>query len=560
MNTADTVVRNAFVYTVDPSARVAQAVAIKDGRIMYVGTDTGVQELCGPRTEVLDLGGKMVLPGFIDSHMHNPEGATLPLFEVGLTEGMPVEEYVPTIKAFAQAHPELASIRGSGWDDSYYSLVGPRKEQLDEAVPDRPAIIRSCSFHSLWCNSKALQLAGITKDTPSPPYGAIEKDSETGEPTGTLHESAQDLLVSRLPDYTTAQYVQGFEEFQKNVTGPYGITSCFDARYTLGHGNAMEVLAQLESEGRLHVRFRGALYIDPAESVDSQLDQAAAIRARHGGPLFQTNSVKFFADGSGYGIYLDEPFTSVPPGHASDYRGYPSWDPEAMTAAAVKAALLGFHLHFHAIGDAAARMSLDAIEAAEKAVGSKEIRAAITHLFLVDSVDMQRLADLKVVAVLQPVWMQKDPYFCQGYLPQLGPDRCARLMPLKSLFDRGILVASSTDFPITNPPSPLDGIAIGALRWHPLLSAVGDVWTPAERASVHQMIESYTINGARANFLETDTGSIEVGKWADLAVLNENILESPPESIGFNWMGGGTAKVLMTMFCGKTVYRASDLS
>jgi predicted amidohydrolase YtcJ len=560
MSIADTVLRNGFVYTVDPSASVAQAVAVRDGRIVYVGSDAGVQPFVGARTEVLDLSGKMVLPGFIDSHMHNPEGATLPLFEVSLTEGMPVDEYVPTIKAFAQTHPDLGLIRGAGWDDSYYSLVGPRKEQLDEAVPDRPAIIRSCSFHSLWCNSRALQLAGITKDTPSPPYGAIEKDSETGEPTGTLHESAQDLVVSRLPDYSIAQYLQGFADFQTRVTGPCGITSCFDARYALRHGNAMQALTLLESGERLQVRFRGALYIDPAESVDSQLDQAAALRARHQGPLFQTNSVKFFADGSGYGIYLSEPFTNVPPGYASDYRGYPSWDPDAMTAAAVKAALLGFRLHFHAIGDAAARMSLDAIEAAEKAVGSKDIRAAITHLFLVDDVDMQRLADLQVVAVLQPVWMQKDPYFYQGYLPQLGPDRCARLMPLKSLFDRGILVASSTDFPITSPPSPLDGIAIGALRWNPLLSAAGDVWTPAERASVHQMIESYTINGARANFLDTDTGSIEVGKWADLVVLNENILESPPESIGFNWMGGGTAKVLMTMLCGKTVYEASDLS
>ncbi len=560
MNAADTVIRNAFVYTVDPSASVAQAVGIKDGRIVYVGSDAGAQPLIGSQTEVLDLGGKMVLPGFIDSHMHNPEGATLPLFEVSLAEGMPVDEYAPTIKAFAQAHPELALIRGAGWDDSYYSLAGPSKEQLDEAVPDRPAIIRSCSFHSLWCNSRALELAGITKDTPSPPYGAIEKDPETGEPTGTLHESAQDLLVSRLPDYSIDQYVQGFEEFQKNVTGPCGITGCFDARYALRQGNALQALTLLENEGRLHVRFRGALYIDPAESVDGQLDQAVTIRARHHGPLFQTNSVKFFADGSGYGIYLHEPFTNVPPGYASNYRGYPGWDPEAMKEAAVKAALLGFHLHFHAIGDAAASMSLDAIAAAEKAVGNKDIRAAITHLFLVDDVDKQRLADLRVAAVLQPVWMQKDPYFYQGYLPQLGPDRCARLMPLKSLFDRGILVASSTDFPITNPPSPLDGIAIGALRWHPLLSAAGDVWTPAERASVHQMIESYTINGARANFLETDTGSIEVGKWADLVVLNENILESPPESIGFNWMGGGTAKVLMTLFCGKTVYEASELS
>jgi predicted amidohydrolase YtcJ len=559
MNTADTVLKNGYVYTVDPAATVAEAIAVKNGMIVCVGSDADAEAFVGPRTEVIDLAGKMVLPGFIDSHMHNPEGAVLPLFEVRLSEGLPVEEYVPTIRAFAQAHPDLASIRGAGWDDSWFSLAGPRKEQLDEAVPDRPAVIRSCAFHSLWCNSKALELAGITKDTVAPPYGIIEKDAVTGEPTGTLHESAQDLVVSKLPEYSVSQYVTAFEGFQKNVTGPCGITGCFDARCTPAQDNAREAIAQLEREGKLHVRMRGGMYIDPNESVEAQLDQAVEMRDRCTGSLFQVKTAKFFADGSGYSIFLNEPFSEVPPGYPRDYRGYPAWDPEELVAAVVKAAKLGFRLHFHAIGDAAARISLDAIEAAERAVGRKDIRAAITHLFLVDEADKQRLADLEVVAVLQPVWMQKDPYYYQGYLPQLGQERCDRAMPLRSLFDRGIVVCSSTDFPITNPPAPLDGIAIGALRWHPLLSAPGDVWTPAERVEVRQMIESYTINGTRANFLEEETGSLEIGKSADLVVLNENILDLPAESIGFNWMGGGTAKVLMTMFHGKTVYRASDL-
>ncbi len=160
---------------------------------------------------------------------------------------------------------------------------------------------------------------------------------------------------------------------------------------------------------------------------------------------------------------------------------------------------------------------------------------------------------------MQPVRMQKDPYYYQGYLPTLGEARCARMMPLKSLFDRGVLVVSSTDFPIINPPSPLDGIAIGALRWHPLTSKPDNVWTPAERADVWQMICSYTINCARANLLDNETGSIEIGKSADLVVLNENILELPPERIGFNWMGGGTTKVLMTIFRGKPVCTTSEM-
>ena len=205
------------------------------------------------------------------------------------------------------------------------------------------------------------------------------------------------------------------------------------------------------------------------------------------------------------------------------------------------------------------RISSDAIEAAELAVGSDAIRPAIAHIFLIDEADKQRLADLGVVAAMQPAWMQRDPYYYQAYLPTLGQARCDRMMPLKSLLDLGIVVTSSTDFPIVNPPSPLDGIAIGALRLHPLASAPGDVWSPKERATVAQMIRTYTINGAFAAFTDGDTGSIEPGKSADLVVLNEDILEIAPERVGFQWMGGGTAKVVMTVFQGRTVYQAPEM-
>ena len=502
----------------------------------------------------------MVLPGFIDSHMHIPEGAVLPLYEVRLREGLPVEDYVPTIRSFAEAHPELAAIRGFGWDDSLFALAGPSKTMLDEAVPDRPAVIRSSSLHSSWCNTKALELAGVTRETPVPPHGIIEKDPVTGEPTGTLHESAQDLVISRLPDYSIEQYVAALDHFQKTVTAPLGLTTCFDARLHAGLSNAMGAFAELEREGRLNVRIRGGMLIDPNAPLDAELDRAMTIRAKYRGPLFQVNTAKFFADGSAFSIYLDEPFSSLPPGLPEGYRGYPGWEPGAMATAAVEAAKLGFQLHIHAIGDAAVRISLDAIEAAERALGNDDIRAAIAHLFLVSERDRERLAELNVVAVMQPVWMQRDPYYYQAYLPTLGQERCDTMMPLKSFFDRGLLVVSSTDFPIVNPPSPLDGIAIGALRWHPAGSTPGDVWAPEERASVEQMIRSYTVNGAVANFLEDETGSIEPGKSADLVVLSDNLLDVPADKIGFSWMGAGTVKVLRTIFRGKTVYAAEEMT
>lgn len=560
MEAADVILMNGCIHTMDAALRVVAAVAVKEGRIVYVGDDDGVRALIGPATDVIDLAGKMTLPGFIDSHMHIPEGAVLPLHEVRLPEGLPVGEYIPTIRAFAQANPGLAAIRGIGWDDSLFTSSGPSAAMLDEAVPDRPAVIRSGSLHSSWCNTKALQMAGITRDTPEPPHGIIEKDPTTGEPAGTLHESAQELVISKLPDYSVEQYVAALDHFQKTVSAPLGITTCFDARLTPKLGNAMEAFALLEREGRLNVRVRGAFLIDPLDPLEPQLAQAAATRARYQDPLFQVNAVKFFADGSGLSIFLEEPFSSLPPSFPEGYRGYPGWDPETMAAAVVESAKLGFQLHIHAIGDAAVRISLDAIEAAEQALGRNDIRPAIIHLFLVNEQDRRRLADLNVVAVVQPVWMQRDPFYYQGYLPTLGEARCDRMFPLKSFFDRGVLVTSSTDFPIVNPPSPLDGIAIGVLRWSPGVSAPGDVWAPDERADVRQMIRSYTINGAEALFLENETGSIEIGKSADLVVLNENLFDIPAETIGFSWRGSGTAKVLMTMFQGRTVYQADEMN
>jgi predicted amidohydrolase YtcJ len=553
---ADLVLKNGCVSTVDAIMSVAQAVAVKDGWIVYVGDDTGAEALVGPDTQVIDLAGAMVLPGFIDSHLHMPEGAVLAMYELRLPEGLPVEEYVPAIRAFAETHPDLPSIRGVGWDDSLFNFEGPAKEELDKAVPDRPAAIRSGSLHSLWCNSKAFELAGVTNETAAPPYGIIEKRPQTGEPAGTLHESAQDLVLSKLPDYSVDQYIAAFEDFQRTVTAPWGITTCFEARQMLQHGNVLEALATLEREGRLSLRVRAGLLLDPNELLDVQLGQAVAMRAAYRGPLVQANSVKFFADGSGMSIYLDEPFSAVPPGFPENYRGYPGWDPSALTTAAVEAAKLGFHLHFHAIGDAAVRISLDAIEAAQTALARTDLRPAIAHIFLIDDRDKQRLADLGVVAAMQPVWMQRDPYYHQAYLPTLGQQRCDRLMPLKSLFDRGIVVVSSTDFPIVNPPSPLDGIAVGALRRHPVLGSPDDVWTPPECADVAQMIRSYTANGAFANFVENETGSIEVGKSADMVVLSDNILEAPVEQIGFGWMGTGATRVMKTVFQGRIVYSA----
>ena len=522
----------------------------------------GSRRSSGPQTEVVDLAGKMVLPGFIDSHMHSPEGAVLPLFEVSLPEGCRSRSTSRPSRRSLRPIPTWPPIRGAGWDDSYFSLKGPRKEQLDEAVPDRPAVIRSCSFHSLWCNSKALELAGITKDTPSPPTASSRRTRRPASRRARCTSRPRISCVSKLPDYSTDPVRGSVRRASRRTSpGPCGITSCFDARFMLRHGNAMEAIAQLESEGKLSVRMRGGLYIDPAESMDSQLDQAVAIREQYARSPFPDEDREVLCRRLRLQHLPAEPFTTVPPGYRGRLPRLPRLGPgradggSGQGGRAGLPAALPCHRRRRGTDVAWTRSRRRSRRWGRRTSGPPSPTCSS-----LDEADLQRLADLRVVAVLQPVWMYKDPYYYQGYLPQLGEERCARMMPLKSLFDRGILVASSTDFPITNPPSPLDGIAIGTLRWHPLLSAPGDVWTPAERAACPA--DDRELHHQRSHgqlYRERDRlhRSRQVGRSRS---AEREHSRHPAERIGFNWMGGGTAKVLMTMFQGKTVYRANDLS
>lgn len=560
---AHKVFKNGYIYTVDKRCSVVSAVAVRGGKFVYVGSDEGVGRFIGPRTKVVDLKGKMALPGFVDSHMHFTNGAVANLYEVQIPQGMPTSEYPAFIKAFADSHPDLAAIRGWGWDISQYippvATQGPSKAVLDAVVPDRPVALQDSSLHNIWCNSKALELAGITKDTPDPPGGHIEKDPVTGEPTGTLYETASDLVTAALPQYTVAQYKAALLRFQKDVAARVGLTTLFDARLLIG-SNAVKALEQLAAEGKLRMRVRGALLTDPEAALEPQVRAAEAERRKHTRPLFKTNTLKFFVDGVGFSSYMLEPFANaVSGGYPADYRGFSPWSDAQLAKASALGAKKGFQLHYHAIGDAAVRLALDAVEAAEKAVRSKAIRAGITHNFWVDPADMARFGALKVVAVEQPTWMIHDAFYDMAYVPSVGAERAARIFPMKSFFDAGVTVASSTDYPIS-PPDPLDGIGSGATRWNPLLSLPGVVLAPEEKVSVPQMIRSYTINGARANFLERATGNIVVGKSADLVVLDRNILEIPAEEIFSAYTAPlppevGRTTVLMTVFKGRTVFR-----
>jgi len=554
---ADRVYYGGTIYTSNAKQPSAQAVAIRGGRIQYVGSNLGVARYVGRHTRLVDLKGKLMLPGFIDAHAHASMSVSL-VYAVDLYGLGSLQAYLDAIAAFAAANPDLPAVQGTGWSNTVVPDLGPLATSIDSVVSDRPVALNSEDYHSLWVNTKALELAGVDGNTPDPEGGKIERVPGTagtpgnlyGTPSGTLRESAAGLVTDVLPDYTVDQYKQGILYFQKQVAGPFGITSVYDPWLGIG-SNGVQAYEELAAAGKLTVRVRGALGIEPGDDVTAWVADAREERAKHTRALFKTPAVKFFADGvvEGHTAYIDEPYAdALEYAGDADYRGVPLWQPDALAAAFTAVDDAGLQIHVHSIGDAATTEVLDALEAARAANGARDWRPGITHLQLVDPADYERFAALGVTAVPQPYWFLMDDYYWYLQLPYLGQERADDEYPMKSLFDAGALVASASDFPVTIPPDPIDAIQTGVMRWAPGWDIPEtDILWPEERVSVRRMIQSFTINGARAAFTEGVTGSIARGKSADLIVLDKNILKLSPEDID-------SAHVTLTLFRGKVVH------
>jgi predicted amidohydrolase YtcJ len=536
---ADLVLKNGLIHTMNGAGVRAEALAVKDGRFLFVGTNEAVNRFMGTETRAVDLGGKLVLPGFIDSHCH-PSAAVEQFGAVALFGMRSVAEYQKAIVDFVNTHPGATVIRGSGWSNTVFGPAGPDKAILDEVVRDLPVALSSEDGHSTWVNSRALDLAGVTKETKDPPGGVIERDPVTGEPNGTLRESAAGLVSKVIPDYTVEELARGLEEYQTMALA-FGITTAHEASLGVG-GNSLEAYKALETAARLRMRFRASLYTDP-EKGPEQVREQAAERDRNRGPLFQTRTAKIFIDGviEGGTAYLKEPYA-----HKPGFRGKPLWTPEALDTICAALDKKGFQLHFHAIGDAAVAEALDGIAFAARINGRRDSRAMLTHLQLVSPEDVLRFKALGAVAVTQPFWFMKDDYYSNIQVPYLGLKRADEEYPMESFFRAGVMVTSSSDYTVTIPCDPIQAIQIGMTRSRPGLTDPGAVLWPGERASLEQMLASLTVNGAYANFLENTTGTIETGKSADLVVLDKNLFDLPADKIG-------TAKVILTLFEGREV-------
>lgn len=539
---ADLVLRHGRIYTIDAARAWAEAVAVKDGRIVYVGDDAGAARWVGPATRSIDAGGRFVLPSFTDSHVH-PISAGIEMSQCQLADFETKEQVISAVKEYATAHAEQEWVMGNTWQLPVFTDANPRKEWLDTIVPDRPVLLTAADGHSAWLNSKALALAGITRSTPNPPSGRIERDA-SGEPTGTLRESALELVLRVAPKPTLDERVAGLEKAVQ-MMNRVGITQFQDASVTEGELAAYQ---KVESEGKLTARVVAALYADPEGSLAEVLEQVQRfkrLREQYSGKYFRATTVKIFEDGvveantaALLRPYLDRPTDS----------GSLIWEPEKLRPFVELVDRERFQVHFHAIGDRAIRVALTSLAAAEKTNGARDRRPLIAHLELIDPSDIPRFAALSVIPVFQPIWAYEDPYIKDLTIPKLGPTRMRWVYPIGSTYATGATLAMGSDWSVSSV-NPLEGIEVVVTRQDPDGPfAMDPPFNPEERIALPAALAAYTIGGAYANFTEKETGSIEVGKSADLIVLSENLFAIPPSQIS-------EARVLLTLFEGKTVYR-----
>lgn len=542
--------RNGHVQTMVSESDVASAVAIAGNKIVYVGDDSGIDAFVGDKTQVIDLDGKFVSPGFIDGHIHAPANWFNALFQIDLTGLTTNEEYLEAIRAFVEAHPDEEGYIGAPFMLNAYQLPdgsnpGPSKEDLDAICPDKPILIHDVSYHAAWVNSKALEMAGVTADTPDPEGGLFYRN-EKGEPSGCVSDAAKGIVFAIMPNtMTNDKLKKAMRKFMKEANS-YGITGI--TNITQGGLDIIDMYHKLEDEGNLTLRMRvvptmkeGRTYDEVLSAIKSYNDSAT--------DMISSNTVKIFYDGvteRGTAVFL-EPYQEST-GLGDHWCGEPIWSQEDFTRLVHDFDAEGVQVHVHAMGDGAVHGTLDAFEEARATNGKRDARHTITHVCAITDEDIQRMADLDVVANLQFLMMYHDDLMDleRAYI---GDKRAMALYPTKHLAEAGICISGSSDAPVI-PFAPLDAIEVGVTRNSPYPEEEDTDMTrwPEQGLTAYQLLEAYTKNDAYQNFMDDIIGTVEVGKFADLVVLDTNILEADAKAIS-------DTRVIYTISDGRIVYK-----
>jgi predicted amidohydrolase YtcJ len=552
---ADLAFVNGAVYTVDTARPSAEAVAVHEGTIAAVGTDEQVRSLVGPGTEVIDHHGRMLQPGFQDAHIH-PPAAGLEMLRCNLSDAYSREDYARIITEYAASHPDDAWITGGGWSMDVFPGGTPTRQELDALVPDRPVFLPNRDGHGAWVNSRALEMAAITRDTRDPADGRIERDAN-GDPSGALHEGAMSLVDDVLPVTSAEDLEDGLLVAQAHLHA-LGLTAWQDA-IVGGPYPTLDTYVACAERNELTARVVGALWWDRhrgAEQIEELIDQ----RAKSSVGRFRATSVKIMQDGiiENVTAAVLEPYIGLD-GIPTTNRGISFVDPELLKGYVTQLDREGFQVHFHALAERAVREALDAIEAARRTNGPNDLRHHLAHLQVVHPDDIPRFRELNVVANAQPLWAMSEGQMVNLTIPFLGPERAAWQYPFASLVRAGASLAFGSDWSVSSADPLLEmhvavnrasfpSYAYGGADDHSL-----EPFLPQERVDLATAIHAFTMGSAFVNHLEDVTGSIEVGKFADLVVVDRNLFAHPASEIH-------EARALLTLVEGERVFTAPDFS
>lgn len=555
---AATVLEKGVIYTVEGEGwetTPAEALAIdKNGKITFVGSTKDVQNFIGNDTKVVDLEGKTVMPGFIDSHVHAPGTALTELFQINLFNCFTKEKTLETITKYMKDHPDMEAYFGTGFNMGMVDENGnaPNVKWLDEICPDKPMVLQSSDMHSNLANSKAMEISGLDKNTTTQSEGNIHRFAD-----GTLTGLFTDVTDIELPqaEYSKQQQLQAVNQFLDTMNA-WGYTSIMSIAPLFGID--YERYQDAEKNGDLTLRVNLAQFMDP-ENPEQSLSELTEMKDTFESDLIKVKTAKYMLDGvvEGKTAYLKEPYDPAA-GLGDHYNSLPTWTSKDLKASYLAVMKAGFQTHTHSIGDAATTMCLDAIEDAQTQLGEGDYRNVITHLQVVDKADYSRFGKLKVIAAIQTFWHLMEP---DWYEPvdkaALGTDRAWNEYPAQSLVDNGAVITASGDFPVSAMNNPFYGIEAGVTRNLYSKDYFGfDIedpddptflLNPKERLTRAEMIEAYTINGAYQLFREKETGSLAVGKYADFIVT-----DADPMKIDVLDVDG--IKVLTTALGGKITY------
>lgn len=540
----------ANIYTGIGDDNTSKALAIGDGHILFVGDEEAAREFADEKTRICHFEEAFVCPGFFEAHAH-PTFGMRKVSGVDLSNLHDKERYKDVLVRFADEHKDEDFIYGQGFAVDAFGESGPEKEFLDRIFPGKAVAIWSDGCHDYWVNSEMLKRAGITKDTPDPDHGKIVRDAN-GEPTGFLLEAAGGLAEAAFPPSTVEAYKRSVLSFQDKVL-PHGTTSLFEPLiYEKSEiEKAVRAYTELRDEGRLKLRVHLAAWLRPCDDVDSFITWIDGLRSETGHGIVELDTVKLFMDDvlEEKTAYLREDYDSQP-----GYKGECIWESEALTEACIKVITAGYSTHTHAIGDGAAEAIITALERAieEIKLNDRDLKIppqTITHLQVLGADQAERMARAGIVGAVNTYWHYLEhSYYYSRDLPYLGRERAEKEYPMKTLIDAGVVLTMGSDWPVSEPPAPLNGMEIGITRrepGHPEQEPMNE----DEKISADEMLRIITVNGAVQTGDTERLGGLKRGNIADFVVLNKDPRKCDPYEIH-------DIKICESYINGKKVYES----